>query len=187
MQIVFFNSYEDSIHKSKSSINEKPYYGDNGYDRYEDGYDQDRYHDDGGFNDRYDNKNYDSRYDAGGYDDRYDDRPYDDRYDDRGYNRYDDDRYDRDDYRYDDKPRNYSDRDYPEDGRAYEQYEKRGYERTPSYEKKRFSDDIGEDYRREPSKFDEDGYPIDVDTRPRQPPSGGANGSGHEFGSSSFV
>lgn len=196
-----FYSYEGSVHKKSASSLDKPYYDDEGYDRYRHGYDQD----DQPYDERYDDgaDAYNNRY----YDDDYRDdekRPYDD---DRKH--YDDDRYSDDRGRYTDEPRRYSDdrgrydddeddggfrdgdrrpsdRDdhyYPDDDKNYEPYQKRGYDRTPSYEK-RPMDDVDYDQYREPGKFDSDGNPIS--TRPRPAPSG-ANGSGHVPGTSSFV
>ncbi|XP_048738673.2 neuroglian-like isoform X2 [Ostrea edulis] len=183
-------SYEGSMHKKSANSLDKPYYDDDGYDRYRDGYDQD----DQPYDERYDDK-YDDRDDyKGAYNNRhYDDRgqDYNDRYDDE---RYDDDRYSDDRGRYEDdddggfrdqdhRPSDRDDHYYPDDDKNYEPYQKRGYERTPSYEKRPI-DDLDYDQYKEPGKFDRDGNPIS--TRPRPAPSG-ANGSGHVPGTSSFV
>lgn len=179
---LFFYSYEGSVHKKSASSLDKPYYDDEGYDRYRDGYEQD-------------DQPYDERYDegAGSYGNRYyDDYRDDDRhYDDEKKGHYDDERYSDERGRYDDggfrdhdrRPSEHDDQYYPDDDRNYEPYQKRGYERTPSYEKRPI-DDLDYDQYREPGKFDRDGNPIT--TRPRPAPDG-ANGSGHVPGTSSFV
>lgn len=130
---------------------------DRDYDDQDRDYDKDYYRDD---DRRYDDYDRDDGYDRDGRRYSYD---RDDGYD-RDYNYDKDGGYDRDGNRYDDRRDYDPDDKYPSDvegdDHAYEPYQRSGYDRSDSKDKKRISD-MDDEYRREPSKFDDDGYPVE--------------------------